>query len=149
MPDNQLPDEIRKVAMDLDNALESKDIEQIVSCFADDCEIELLGIKLTGKGGVRKWLDWLYEHLDEVKLVPVIIMVDGDTFFEEFLLKAKIHNGIQVQSRQAEVLIYEDYQIKSLRLYFDRLDFADVIAKDFISKMIVRQLIKTSLKRLT
>lgn len=55
----QSPDEIRKVATDFDNAIESKNIELALSSFADDCEIELLGVKLIGRQGARKWLDWL------------------------------------------------------------------------------------------
>jgi ketosteroid isomerase-like protein len=145
---NQLPDEIRKVAMDLDNAIENKDIDVILSSFSDDCEIELLGIKLTGKEGARRWINWLYTHLAEIKFFPVTIMVDGNTFFEEFIAKAKLHNDVEIQSNQAEVLIYKNYKIKSLRVYFDRLDFADSVAKGFISKTIVRKLIKASLKGL-
>jgi ketosteroid isomerase-like protein len=148
MEKNQLPEKIRRVASDLDNAIESKDIESILSSFSDDCEIELLGIKLTGKEGVRKWTHWLYKHLAEVRFSPVTIMADGNTFFEEFILKGKLHNGIEVQSKQAEVLIYENYKLKSLRLYFDRLDFVDSVVKGTISKAFVRKLMKRSLKGL-
>lgn len=48
----QLPGRIRKVAVELDNAIERRDTEAISACFANDCEIELLGIRLTGKQGV-------------------------------------------------------------------------------------------------
>jgi ketosteroid isomerase-like protein len=146
--EDQSPDKIRQVAMHFDKAVESGDIEAILSGFTDDCEIELLGIKLRGREGVKKWLNWLYKHIAEIKFIPVTIMVDGDTFFEEFVVKAKLHNGAEAQSRQAEVLVYEDYKIRSLRLYFDRLDFADSVAKGIIGKTIVRQLTRASLKDL-
>jgi hypothetical protein len=145
MEDMTLPEEIRKVAMDFDNAVERKDIDFVLSSFVNNCEIELLGITLRGKGGVRKWINWLYENLAEIKLIPVIIMVDGNTFFEEFILKAKLHNGLEIESKQAEVLIYENYKIKSLRLYFDRLDFAESI-KGFFAKKILGYVKKKSLE---
>ncbi len=148
MQHNQSPDEIRRVAAGLDNAIENKNMELALSCFSDDCEIELLGTKLTGKEGARKCICWMYEHLAKVRFVPVTIMIQGNTFFEEFILKGKLHNGIEVQSKQAEVLIYENYKVKSLRLYFDRLEFADSIAKGPVSKALVRKLIKRSLKGL-
>jgi len=148
MERNQLPEKIRRGASDLDNAIESKNIELILSSFSDDCEIELLGIKLTGKDGVRRWTDWMYKHLAEVKFVPITITVDGNVFFEEFILEGRLHNGIEVQSKQAEVLIYENYKVKNLRLYFDRLDFADSVVKGSISKAFVRKLMKRSLKGL-
>jgi len=148
MQSKQSPDEIRRVAMDFDNAIKDRDMESILSSFSDECEIELLGIKLTGKEGATRWVNWLYQHLAKLEFIPVTIMVEGDTFFEEFVVRAWLHNGAEVQSKQAEVLVYENYKIKSLRLYFDRLDFAGSVARGFIEKAIVRQLIRTSLKGL-
>lgn len=148
MTQSQSPDEIRRIAANLDKAAENRDVESILSSFSDDCEIELLGIKLAGKQAARRWLGWMYEHLSEIRFVPITIMVDGDTFFEEFVLKGKLHDGTEVESKQAEVLVYEKYKVKSLRLYFDRLDFADSVAKGPISKAIVRRLIRKSLKGL-
>ena len=140
----QSAEEIRRVAKDLDDALESKNVQQILSFFSEDCEIELLGMKLTGKNGARRWIDWQFKHIAEVKLIPVKIMVEADMFFEEFVVRAKLRDGTEVESKQAEVLVYEDYKVKSLRLYFDRLGFADSVAKGFVSKAIVRALVRKS-----
>ncbi len=126
-------DKIKKIAMELDTALEKMNIEKIVTYFAEDCEIELLNVKLHGKDGARKWLQWFFSHISEIQFKPVIILVDGDVFFEEFIVKAKLLDGTFVESKQAEVLIYKNYLIQSLRLYFDRLDFANAVTKDFVS----------------
>jgi ketosteroid isomerase-like protein len=107
-----------------------------------------MGIKLLGKDGARKWLVWLFDTLVDVKFKPVIIIVEGDTFFEEFVLVGTLPNGKTVESKQSEVLVYEDYKIKSLRIYFDRLDFADVVAEGFVSRKIVKTLISRSLRGL-
>ena len=98
--------------------------------------------------GARKWLEWLFGTLIEVKFKPIIIMVEGNVFFEEFILVGTLPNGKVVESKQSEVLVYEDYKIKSLRVYFDRLDFADAVAEDFNSRRIVKTLISRSLKGL-
>jgi len=148
MISKQNPDEIKKVAMELDNALERMNIDELIPFFADNCVIHLLNVKLTGKEGVKKWLIWLFENVAEIKLIPVVIIVENDVFFEEFVVQAKLHDGTKVKSKQAEVLIYENYKIKDLRLYFDRLDFANAVAKGPISKGIVHRLIKKSLKGL-
>ncbi|HUU77952.1 MAG TPA: nuclear transport factor 2 family protein [candidate division Zixibacteria bacterium] len=134
--------------MHLDNSLESLNIEEIVSFFSEDCEIILLDIKLEGKAGVRKWLKWMLTRLKEIRFEPVIIMVENNFFFEEFIVKAILLDGSEVESKWAEVLIYENYKIKSLRLYFDRLDFANSIIKGPISKMIIKKIIKESTKGL-
>jgi ketosteroid isomerase-like protein len=142
-------EEIRKIAMALDEALESKDLEAVVEKFADNCEIELLSVKLHGKQGVRRWFSWIYTHVAEIKFLPVTIMVEGNTFFEEYIVKAKFQDGEETRSNQAVVLVFEGLKIKSLRMYFDRLDFASSVAKDIISKTIVRELLKKSLEGLT
>jgi ketosteroid isomerase-like protein len=55
-------EEIREVAMAFDQALESKDERAVMDMFADDCEIELLSVKLLGKEGAKKWINWIYTH---------------------------------------------------------------------------------------
>jgi len=145
----QSPDKIRKMAATLDNAIESKNIEEILSSFAEDCEIELLRQHLIGKEGVKKWIDWMYKNVRQIKLQPIIIMVKGSTLFEEFIVRARLHSGIEIKSKQSEVLVYENDKIKSLRLYFDRLDFAESVAKDPISKATVNRILKKSLEGLT
>jgi len=136
------------LAKDLDDAIEKKDQQSIISMFDEDCEIELLGISLRGRSGVRRWLDWLYEKLISIKLTPITIMVEGDVFFEEFMVKARLRNGAEITSKQSEVLVYEKNKVKSLRLYFDRLEFADAVAKDIFSRALVNRIITLSLKDL-
>jgi ketosteroid isomerase-like protein len=80
----------------------------------------------------------------------VVVMVDGDTYFEEFICHGKLKkNGRHVESKQSEVLIYDaDYKIKILRLYFDRLDFAESVTQNLIEKNVVKLVKDKSLKGL-
>lgn len=142
-------DEIRRVAVALDNAIENKDPDAVIACFADDCEIELLRHSLVGKAGVKKWFSWLFKNIWQIKFQPVKIMTEGNTLFEEFIIRARLRSGSEVKSKQAEVLIFENDKIKSLRLYFDRLDFADTLTKDPVSKAVLSRIIKKSLEGLT
>ena len=114
-------EEIRRVALALDDALESRNLQAVTDKFANDCEIELLGVKLFGKEGVGKWVNWM----------------------------AKFHDGGEARSNQTVVLEFENLKIKRLRMYFDRLDFSGAVAKDVVSKTIVKELIKKSLEGLT
>ena len=91
----QSPGKIKEVAMELDNALEARDMKKLLDCFSDDCEIEVLGVKLAGKEGVEKWINWLFKHVEEMVLTPRVIMVEGNVFFEEFIVEATLHNGMQ------------------------------------------------------
>ena len=142
-------EQILKYAKSLDDAIEKQNVEETVSYFSDDCEIELLGIKLNGKGGLRKSIGWMYRYLREIVLIPVTIMVSGNTFFEEFIVKAKVSGGKEIQVKQAEVLVYdEEYKVRSIRLYFDRLELAEAFVSNIIERIMIKQLIKASLKGL-
>jgi ketosteroid isomerase-like protein len=132
------------LAKELDDAIERKDVESVVAAFDEDCRIELVGTTLRGRAGVRRWLDWFYGKLTSVKLTPILIMVEGDTFFEEFLVEATLKTGAQVMVRQSEVLVYEGGKVKSLRLYFDRLEFAEAVTHDFVSRALVKKIVALS-----
>lgn len=118
---------IKEMARRLDEAIESKDVDGVVSCFAEDCTLELLGVRLNGRAGVRRWLEWLLKHISEMRFEPRVIIVDADKFVEEFVVHATLYNGIQVRSHQAELLTYRNGLVTSLRLYFNPLDFAPAV----------------------
>ena len=149
MEHTQSSEAILKIALNLDKAIENRNFEAVRSKFSVDCEIELLGIKLTGRDGVKKWMEWQFKHIAKVEFIPITKMVSGNTFFEEYIVKADLHDGEEIRSKQAVVLQFKNNMVKSLRLYFDRLDFADAVAKDVISKTIVKDLVKKSIEGLT
>ncbi len=142
-------EQIRKYALALDDAIKRQKMEEIVSYFSDDCEVELLGITLGGEEGLRKAIRWMYRYLKEIVLTPLTVTVDGNILFEEFLVKAKIKGGREIQVKQAEMLVYDEaYRVRSLHLYFDRLEFAEAFPLNFIEQITIKQLIKASLKGL-
>jgi ketosteroid isomerase-like protein len=67
-------------------------------------------------------------------------MVEGTTFFEEYVFEGTFHNGSTVRSRQAEVLEFEDGRIRAMRIFFDRMDFADAFSDGMLTRFIVRNL---------
>jgi hypothetical protein len=148
MEEKQSTDGIRRVAMTLDNAIENKRLDMVLSCFADDCEIELLRNSLFGKAGVEKWFNWLFKNIRQVKIQPVIIMAEENVLFEEFIVRARLLSGPEVKSKQSEVLVFENDKIKCLRLFFDRLDFADMLTKDPVSKAVLSRILKKSVEGL-
>lgn len=141
----QTPQKLMKVAAELDRAMEKGDIEEVLGFFADDCEIEMIGMNMKGRKEARKWVTWLFGNLSKIKFEPLNIMAKGDTFFEEFTLKAKLRDGREVRSRMAEVLDFENYRVKSLRIYFNIMDFAQS-GKNFLRKAFVHKIITRTLK---
>jgi ketosteroid isomerase-like protein len=141
-------DRIRTLAKALDDTIEAGDAERLTSFFSQDCEVRLPGVTLHGSDGLRKAVGWMFANLKDISLVPVAITVQDNVFMEEFVLRARAAGG-EVDVRQAEVLEYDaDYRVKSLRLYFDRLELAPVLASGFIDRILIRQVSKASLKGL-
>ena len=141
--------DIRKQAKALDDSIEKRDIAQIASYFSDNCEVELLGIKLLGKDGLLKAVNWMLNYLKEITLIPITIMVNRNTFFEEFTVRAKVRRGKEVRTKQSEVLVYdENYKVTSLRLYFDRLELADAYATNPVEKIMIKLITRASVKGL-
>ena len=149
MEHTQSSEAILKTALNLDKAIETRNIENVLSKFSVDCEIEILGIKLSGRNGVKKWMKWQFKHIAKIEFIPITKMVSGNIFFEEYIAKVNLQNGEEILSNQAVVLEFKKKMIKSLRLYFDRLDFADAVAKNIISRSIIKELIKKSVEGLT
>lgn len=131
---------IRRAAALLDDALEAGDIDAVVGCFSVDCAIELLGVRLRGREGVRRWLDWVFAHVERIEFAPRVIIVEGATFIEEFGVAGTLRNGRRLESQWAEILTYKDDLVTSLRLYFNPLDFAPAlgVAGRFVGSSAVR-----------
>ena len=92
------------------------DRDRVVACFAEDCTIELLGIRLRGHAGVRRWLHWVFAHIERIEFSPRVISVDGDTFIEEFEMTGTHAGGRSLESQWAEMLTYRDNLVTSLRV---------------------------------
>ncbi|MBD3214555.1 MAG: hypothetical protein GF311_18235 [Candidatus Lokiarchaeota archaeon] len=147
-PQSHSSEKIRELAKDLDGALEKKDINLIKSFFDERCEIELLGIGLEGHEGVEKWLNYIFSYVDSFRLEPINILIENEIFFEEFVVHAKFPDNSKLQSKWAEVLIYENYKIRSLRLYFDRVEFAKAAVSGFFARKILQYLERKTLEGL-
>jgi len=144
----QTKESILKAAKDFDDAIETREIDHILPFFDEECMIELLGISLQGYEGAQKWLEWMFQHLNRISFDPIIIMVEGNIFFEEFVMNGILHDGRSVKSKQAEVLVYENSLVKCLSLYFDRLNFVKAVDGGWITKKIIKKLIDESIQGL-
>jgi hypothetical protein len=149
LSENQEKEKILQLAKDLDNNLEKKDINKLIPYFSKDCEIEFLGLKLKNHSGLKKWLNWFFNLIPTIKFEPIVIMVEGNIFFEEFFIHTTTKNNKELSVKIAEVLEYENYKVKSLRLYLDRLLFADVALNGFLSRKIVKLIKNKSLEGLS
>lgn len=140
---------IRTLAKALDDTIETGDVERLMEFFSEDCEVQLPGITLRGRDGIHKAVTWMYSNLRGISLIPMAITVQGSIFMEEFVLRGRAIHG-DIEMRQAEVLEYDvDYRVKSIRLYFDRLELAQAFASRLIDRILIKQVSKASLRGLS
>ena len=117
-------DSLQNAARALDDALERGDRDAVVSCFRPDCHVELLGVRLAGHDGVRRWVDWLFGHIDALRLEPAFATTDGPNHVEEVVAVCTLADGLAMRSHQVRVLSFDGDRVASMRLYFNPLDFA-------------------------
>jgi ketosteroid isomerase-like protein len=116
---------ILDAARRLDEALQAGDRQRVLSCFSEDCELEVLEVRLSGIAGVTIWPDWVFAHAASIRFVPRLVAVHGSSFVEEFTVDARLHDGRRLASEWAEVLEFRENRVTSLRLYFNPLDFLE------------------------
>jgi hypothetical protein len=150
MASGQQQDETRKAVKRFSECVEKKNVDAILSCFSDSCEIEFLNVKLKGKHGAREWIKWLYGHMSELKYEPVLSMADENGFLMEYVLEGTLHNGIKIKSRQAQIFVFDgDYKIENFRYYFDRLDFVESAINRIMAKSLKMAFNQKTLNHLT
>jgi hypothetical protein len=137
----QLSEKIRTVAKELDDAVERHDIPAVLTCFTDECSVELFGTTLHGKVQLEKALRWLYKIMGEIRFEPLTILINDEVFIGEFIFRGK-KQKTEISIKATEVLIYEDYKVKILRLYLDGLQIATVMSSGFFEKSLLRMVNK-------
>lgn len=136
-------EEVTKLTDDFNEAIADKDPDRFLQFFDESCEIELMNLKLNGKEGAKKWFNWMFSYCERAEFDYVNTALKGQTFFVEYVLKADMKGGKSINSKQSVVILFEDKLVKSLRLYFDRLDFASAVA-NLPSRIIIDQIMKKS-----
>ena len=97
MVEKQTKEKILELAANLDRDLELKNINRLITYFSEDCEIEILGINLIGKEGLKKWLHWFFNLCKTISFEPIVIIVEDNVFFEE-LNSRKHENHVSISA---------------------------------------------------
>ena len=139
---------MKKTVRELDKVLETKNLRKGLSLFSKNCKIEMLGIELKGKKGAKKWFNWLFESFFKIKVRNLTVFVQKGKIFKEYVLVATLHNGDTIRSKQSEVIKFQGNKIKTIRLYFDRIDFKDLVADNFMKRIFLDRLVEKPLDNL-
>lgn len=129
---------------ELVDAFNSKDLEKTISMVADDSIWTTSTGTFRGKAEVNRYLVWLFESLKDFKLIEKGIgMVAKDRWS---VIEYSV-TGVY-EKKPIEFSGYSTYEfdksnkIKSYTIVFDRLDLAEKVADDMVSKKIVHSVVK-------
>jgi ketosteroid isomerase-like protein len=137
-----------KIVDEIDRAVQRRDVDAVLKHVADDCVVELVGVRLTGKAGVRRWINWLYRTASTLSFSCDTMSLNGSTVWKEYDVHAKLRNGNSVRAKQVALTEFRGDKVQSIRVYFDRLAYAEGLADDFVSRRIVREMVDRSLEGL-
>lgn len=90
----------------------------------------------------------MFANAPDLKFELVVVISEENIFYEEFFVNVTLPSGKVVKSHQAETLMFEEGKLKTLRIFFNPLDFSDVVVKGPISKAVIRYILKTAQKGL-
>lgn len=112
----------------LKESIREKNSEEVLSYFADNCEMEISDLHLIGKESVSRLLNLIFRIFDELDFEPVTIAASNNTLFEEGIYRARKESKQHYKFKTTEVINYVDNKIESMRLYLDRLILADAVS---------------------
>ncbi len=140
--------EYRRIAERLNRGMEERDMDGVIALFDEACEIELMGIRLSGIKGVQRWLRWTYANFHHLSFSPVLTLVQEGALCQEYVLRARLDAKSRLESRQIKIITFENGKIRNVRIYFDRVDMAESLAQGFAARTLVKSLVKTSIRGL-
>jgi hypothetical protein len=141
-------EDIRDLAEKFDRALARRDLKAARSWFAPECQLELMGLTLLDPEGAERWLRWLFAIMPLIEIETVTTLNDPPVLFQEQIVRTELPAGERIESRQMRVTVWEGGRIKELRINFDRVDLAPLIARGRLARVLVRRFQQASVARL-
>jgi len=95
-------------------AFNAHDLDAIMACFAEDCELEMprgahpFGTRARGKTDVRRLLATRFEGLPDVRYGNAVHIVDGDTGASKWTLTGTTPAGVKIEVNGCDFYTFRD-----------------------------------------
>jgi limonene-1,2-epoxide hydrolase len=124
-------------------ALESQDVDKILSFFTDDAEWHSPEGAFKGKEQIRRYILWNKQTTPGLKIteVGVKIVAEGDFGAYEHMLSGAI-DGMKWDTLGLCIYEFTGNKIKSIRSVYDRLSIAKQASKGIMAKSAVNGVLK-------
>jgi ketosteroid isomerase-like protein len=131
-------EEEQKIAIrDLNLAFEKKDVDKILSFYAEDATLVAPEGTFDGKDQIRRYWSWQIQLLSEGTSKEMDMVVRGDELAAVHTIGATMTNGARWQTPVACFYKFTGPKIQRHRLYFDRLSIAQQAARGWFPKRII------------
>ena len=124
-------------------ALESRDVDKIMSFFTDDAEWHAPEGAFKGKEQIRRYVLWNKQTTPDLKIteVGVKIVAEGDVGVYEHVLSGTI-DGMKWDTLGLCIYEFAGDKVKSIRSVYDRLSIAKQASKGVVAKTAVSGILK-------
>ena len=124
-------------------ALESRDVDKIMSFFTDDAEWQAPEGVFEGKEEIRRYVLWNKETTPELTITEVgaKIVAEGDIGVYEHVLSGTI-DGMKWETLGLCIYEFAGDKVKSIRSVYDRLSIAKQASKGPVARTAVNGILK-------
>lgn len=136
-------EQIKTILGDFRQALNKKDIEKVVSFFAEDATIVApVGI-FKGNEEIKRYFTRLFQSFPDLTVTDagIGIIVQGNKAVREHVLEAT-SEGVKWSVPGTGVYEFSDEKIQHHRSFHDRLSIAKQAAKGWFAKRMVNSIVK-------
>jgi uncharacterized protein (TIGR02246 family) len=138
-----LSEEEQKIAIrGLNQAFEEivrmKDLDRLLSFYAEDAVLVAPEGKFDGKSQIRKYWEWQIQQMSEGTSEEIDMMAEGDQLAAAHMISATMTNGTRWKTPIACFYKFTGPKIQHHTLYYDRLSIAQQAAKGWLPKRIIR-----------
>jgi ketosteroid isomerase-like protein len=130
-------EELKTAIRGLNQAFEKKDLDRLLSFYAEDATLVAPEGTFDGKDRIKRYWSWQTQLLSEGTSKEMDMMVQGDELAAVHIIGATMTNGAKWETPIACFYTFTGPKIQHHKLYFDRLSIAQQAAKGWFPKRII------------
>lgn len=135
-------EEIISIMRNFKDAYNKKDLEELLSFFAEDADCVFPFGVFKGKEEIKSYFKWVFETVPDQKIIEsgVKIIAEEDRAVYEHIFEGS-YEGMKYQILALCIYEFKGDKIQHTRTTFDRLSLAKQVAKGKMAKMAVNSII--------
>jgi ketosteroid isomerase-like protein len=130
-------EELKTAIRGLNQAFEKKDLDRMLSFYADNATLIAPEGTFDGKDQIRRYWSWQTQLLSEGTSKEMDMIVQGEELAAVHMIGATMTNGRKWKTPVSCIYKFTGSKIQHHKLYFDRLSIAQQAAKGWFPKRVI------------